>query len=100
MQLQELLGFAAAILTTIAFLPQAIHIVKTRHTAGLSFLMLSLQSSGCFLWMLYGIWVRSPSLITANFLTTSIVITVFVIKYKTERRHNQNQSLDNKNIRM
>lgn len=42
------IGFLAAILTTISFLPQAITTIKYKNTDGLSTLMYSILSIGVF----------------------------------------------------
>jgi MtN3 and saliva related transmembrane protein len=74
----ELAGGTAAFFTTVAFLPQAIKTIITKHIKGLSISMLSLQFTGNFLWILYGIWIHSPSVLIANIITSSIVLVIIV----------------------
>lgn len=74
----EIVGFAAAILTTVAFLPQAIKTLKTKQTEGISLTMLICQCSGNALWILYGIWIQSPSVLVANLITTAIVFSTII----------------------
>jgi MtN3 and saliva related transmembrane protein len=66
----ELVGSAAAILTTGAFFPQAIKTLRRGETAGLSLVMYLMLVSGVLLWLFYGILLGSWPLIVAN----SIVI--------------------------
>ena len=74
----EIVGFSAAFFTTVAFLPQAIKTIITKHIKGLSLGMLSLQFTGNFLWILYGLWIKSPSVFLANIITSSIVLTIII----------------------
>ena len=83
----EWLGFSAAFFTTLAFLPQMIKTLRTASVDGLSLLMLSLQVSGNLLWVFYGFYKQSPSLVVANVITFSLVLTVLlqVIKHKSRQ---------------
>lgn len=76
----EILGFAAAIFTSIAFLPQAIKTILTKDISGISLQMLMLQGIGNFLWVLYGLWIHSLSIVCANVITCLMVFSiVFVV---------------------
>jgi len=79
-----LLGLTAAVGTTIAFLPQVIKIVKTKHTKDLSSVMYIILTTGLFLWLVYGILIKNLPLIMANSITFifSLIILIFKIKYK------------------
>lgn len=81
----EIVGYSAAAFTTVAFLPQAIKTIITKHTLGLSLGMLTLQFTGNFLWILYGFWIRSPSVFIANIITSSIVLIIIIVA-KINRR--------------
>lgn len=84
MDIGELLGTLAAILTTIAFIPQVIQVWKTKQTKDISLGMFSLFSVGVFLWFLYGIFLRKWPMIIANgivFVLASIIVG-FKLKYK------------------
>lgn len=74
----EIIGFTAVFLTTIAFLPQAIKTIIIKQTKGLSLVMLTTQCAGNSLWILYGYWIKSPSVFIANIITTAIVFTIIV----------------------
>lgn len=79
----ETIGFAAAILTTIAFLPQVYKTWKTKDVSALSLPMLALFFVGIALWLVYGFYKDSPSMIFANSITvvSSFLLVYFKIKY-------------------
>ena len=63
----ELIGYIAAIFTTISFLPQAIKIIKNRDTNAISVLMYSAFTFGVFLWIIYGFYLKDLAIILANY---------------------------------
>lgn len=84
MDIGELFGTLAAILTTIAFIPQVIQVWKTKQTKDISLGMFSLFSVGVFLWFIYGIVLMKWPMIIANgivFVLASIIVG-FKLKYK------------------
>ena len=80
----ELLGFAAAFLTTIAFIPQVVQVWKSKSTDDLSLTTYLIFVTGVFLWFLYGLNIGSLSMIIANFITVilALIIIYFIIKSK------------------
>ena len=79
----EIIGFAAAILTTAAFLPQVYKTWKTKDVSALSLPMLLMFITGISLWLVYGFYIHSPSMIVANGITigSSFLLIYFKIKY-------------------
>jgi MtN3 and saliva related transmembrane protein len=65
----QLLGYAAASLTTVSFIPQAIKTLRTGDTRGISLRMYALFTSGIALWGVYGLLTRDGPLIAANAIT-------------------------------
>ena len=55
----EIIGFAAAFLTTIAFVPQVLKVFKTKSVDGLSLTTYLLYVSGLALWFIHGINLES-----------------------------------------
>ncbi|MBC7377830.1 MAG: SemiSWEET transporter, partial [Burkholderiaceae bacterium] len=51
----DLIGYAAASLTTCSFIPQAWHTFRTRDVSGISLGMYSVFTLGVFFWLLYGL---------------------------------------------
>lgn len=84
--LLEILGFIAAILTTMSFLPQALRIRRQRSAADVSLVMYLMMVSGQALWLAYGFVIGSPSLIAANVVSISFVIWVLVMKFQDIKR--------------
>ncbi len=64
-----LLGFGAAVCTTIAFLPQVIKNWRTRSAGDLSFGTFTVFTFGVVLWLVYGILINSLPIIAANVIT-------------------------------
>lgn len=79
-----MIGTIAAILTTGSFLPQAIKVIKTKDTKGISLIMYIMNVTGIFLWFVYGIMICDGALIGANGVTfvLSSIILICKLKYK------------------
>lgn len=77
-------GYAAATLTTLSFVPQAVKIIRSRDTHGISIEMYSAFTFGILLWLVYGIGKRDLAIIAANAVTLSLasVILFFTVKYR------------------
>lgn len=76
----DFIGFLAAFCTTIAFLPQAFKVWKTKSTKDISLSMFIIFTSGVALWLLYGTIINNFPLIIAN--TITLVLSVFILIYK------------------
>jgi MtN3 and saliva related transmembrane protein len=81
----ELTGYAAAALTTLSFVPQVIHTLRTRDTRAISLGMYALFSTGVALWLVYGITIGAWPVILANAVTLVLACTVLWHKL-SERR--------------
>jgi MtN3 and saliva related transmembrane protein len=77
-----IIGLVAATCTTISFLPQAIRIIKTKHTKDISLAMYSILTIGIFLWLVYGILLKDLPLIIANAITLLFTSTILILKIK------------------
>ena len=78
--LLELVGYAAATLTTASFIPQALHSWSSRDLSGISLPMYALFTLGVALWMVYGLIIGSWPVILANAVTLLLAGTVLVLK--------------------
>lgn len=80
----DVVGTAAAIFTTISFIPQVIQVVKTKSTKDISLLMFSLFTLGVTFWLIYGFLTDSLPIILANatVLCLSLTIIGYKLKYK------------------
>jgi MtN3 and saliva related transmembrane protein len=79
----EIIGLVAAFLTTAAFLPQVYKTWKTKDVTSLSFSMLIMFFVGVLLWLVYGIYIGSISMLLANSITliSAFLLLYFKIKY-------------------
>lgn len=78
------IGFIAATLTTVSFLPQVIQVWKTKSTKDISLGMFSIFSLGVLLWLIYGILIQDWVVFMANLITLILasIILIFKLKYK------------------
>jgi len=78
---QELLGFIAAGLGAISFLPQVIKIWRFHSVKDISASMYIIYALSVILWLIYGIIIKSTPLILAEILTLTLVSILLVMKY-------------------
>ena len=76
----EYIGFFAAFCTTVAFLPQALKVYKTKSTKDISLLMIIIFTVGVFSWLVYGINISNMPIIIANSIT--LILSIFILFYK------------------
>jgi len=81
----ELVGSAAATLTTVAFLPQAWLTWKTRGTQGISLGMYVIFTAGVALWLIYGVMLQSWPIMVGN--TVTLLLAAFILIMKIKSRH-------------
>ena len=80
----SIVGYCAALGTTISFLPQAVKTIQTKDTSGISFSMYALFTIGTALWLMYGLMSGSWPVAVANAITLifASIILIYKIKYK------------------
>jgi MtN3 and saliva related transmembrane protein len=78
----EWLGFAAAVLTSASFIPQAVMTIRTRDTRGISRGMYILFTVGVAFWLAYGIAIGSMPMILANTVTLALAGTILALKLR------------------
>ena len=83
----EIIGYCAASLTTIAFLPQAIRSWRTKDLSGISLGMYSLFTVGVGLWLIYGLIIEKWPLIIANALTFALALSILLLKLRHTSTH-------------
>jgi MtN3 and saliva related transmembrane protein len=85
----EFIGYIAATLTTVSFLPQAILTIKTRDTESLSLSMYSIFTLGVLCWLIYGIYIADSAIIFANAITLVLAVSILSFKiYNTVHKKN------------
>lgn len=82
MSFVTIIGFLAAILTTIAFLPQLWKIWTTKSAKDVSYVMLIIFMTGLFLWLIYGIILGALPVILANSVTLFLNLIILWLKVK------------------
>ncbi len=80
------LGFVAATLTTLAFLPQTIHSWKTRDLSGISLSMYSLFTVGVVLWIIYAAMIRNWPVLMANIITLGTSGSILFLKLQSLKK--------------
>lgn len=81
----SMIGFAAAICTTAAFIPQVWQVWVSRSAKDISFAMYLIFITGVALWLVYGLIIKDAPLIIANLITLVLAGAVLVMKLYFER---------------
>jgi MtN3 and saliva related transmembrane protein len=97
MQFMELtmtdwLGYAAAVLTTFSFVPQALLTVRSRDVSGISLGMYSAFTAGIALWLVYGWQLGAWPIIVANTLTLILAGIILFTKVRVELQNEKKPS--------
>jgi MtN3 and saliva related transmembrane protein len=80
--LHELVGYGAAILTTLSFVPQAWLTFRTRDVRGISLGMYSVFTVGVALWLLYGWMMGAWPIVIANAVTLALASVILAMKVR------------------
>ena len=78
----EWLGYAAATLTTLSFVPQAVKTIRSKDTRSLSLGMYVAFTVGIAFWLGYGIVLQSWPMIVANVVTLLLATTILGLKLR------------------
>lgn len=81
----EWLGLLAGTLTTIAFVPQAARVWRTRSAADISLATFLLFLAGTVLWLAYGLATGAVSVSIANGVTLVFASAILVGKLRFDR---------------
>ena len=80
------IGYLAATLTTVSFVPQAWLIFKTRDVRGISLGMYSAFAAGISLWLAYGILISAWPIVIANLITLLLAAGILGMRVWFGRR--------------
>jgi MtN3 and saliva related transmembrane protein len=86
MQLSDVLGYAAAFLTTVSFVPQAWRCFRTKDVSGISLKMYSVFTLGVGVWLAYSFALQQPPMIISNSVTLVLACAVLVMKVRYGRK--------------
>lgn len=78
----ELLGHIAGALTTGAFVPQVLHVLRTRQTRDISLATFVLFVLGVALWLVYGLQVGAWPVVVANAVTLVLALVILGAKLR------------------
>ena len=71
----------AALLTTAAFVPQALHIIRHRETKAISLVMYVAFASGVALWLVFGV-IGNWAIIISNAITLALTLAIVGMKIR------------------
>ncbi|PIE39750.1 MAG: glutathione synthetase [Gammaproteobacteria bacterium] len=83
------IGYVAAACTTFSFIPQVLHILRTRDTAAISLGMYSIFTFGVAMWLTYGLVLNDAPMIVANAIT--LTLALFILCYTLRDRRHQHR---------
>jgi MtN3 and saliva related transmembrane protein len=79
------IGSAAAVCTTVSFVPQLIRVWRLKSARDISLTMFLVFSLGVFLWLVYGIYIHSFPVILANAVTLALSLAILTLKLQYDR---------------
>jgi MtN3 and saliva related transmembrane protein len=82
MSIEVLVSATAATLTTAAFLPQALHIIRYKDTRAISLHMYVAFATGVALWLVFGLMIGNLPIIISNFITFGLALAIIAMKLK------------------
>ena len=78
----DVLGYVAAVLTSGAFVPQAVKTIRTRDTRAISLWMYVVFTTGVGFWLAYGVALESWPIILANTVTVLLAAIILALKLR------------------
>jgi len=81
----DAIGYAAAALTTVSFVPQVWRTWRTRDVNGISLGMYVVFATGVALWLLYGLVVNAWPIVVANAITLALALAILAMKVRWDR---------------
>ena len=82
----EFFGYFAAILTTLAFLPQLIKTLKTKKAEDVSLITLIMFLTGVLSWIIYGYKISSTPILIANIITFILNFLILIFKINFSKK--------------
>lgn len=78
----DVVGYLAAILTTLSFVPQVWQTWRTRDVSGISLGMYLVFTTGVALWLAYGVMVGAWPIVAANGVTLALALAILAMKLR------------------
>jgi MtN3 and saliva related transmembrane protein len=79
------LGYAAALLTTAAYVPQLVRVLRLRSARDISLPTFMMFALGVIFWLLYGLYTGSRPIIACNSVTLVLAMSIVVLKLRYDR---------------
>jgi MtN3 and saliva related transmembrane protein len=76
------IGLAAALLTTLCWIPQALKIIRDKDTRALSLTPTVTLVAGVGLWLIYGVMQADLPLIAANSISFLLLLVIVALKLR------------------
>ena len=76
------IGTAAAVLTTLCWVPQAVKIIVTRDTRSISLITQTTLVAGIVMWLVYGLEMDDQPLIWSNIVTLALNALILGLKLR------------------
>jgi len=80
--LNNIIGIVAGIITTSALVPQALKIYKTKSARDVSLTMFIFLAIGIALWFFYGVLIKETPIILANFVSLILIFLIIFMKIR------------------
>ena len=80
--MEILVSALAATLTTAAFVPQALHIIRHKETKGISLVMYVAFASGVALWFVFGVLIHNWPVMVSNAITLMLTLAIVAMKLR------------------
>ena len=71
-----------ATLTTVAFVPQAIHIIRFKDTRAISLQMYVVFATGVAFWLAFGLMIWNWPMMIANTITLALALIIIRMKLR------------------
>jgi MtN3 and saliva related transmembrane protein len=82
MAILDYAGYAAALCTTSAYIPQVLRVWRTRSTRDISLKTFLVLVTGLSLWLIYGFWRGEVPLIAGNSITLMLASIILYFKLR------------------
>ena len=82
MSTEIIVSAVAATLTTAAFVPQALHIIRHKETRAISLFMYVSFATGVALWLLFGVMIGNWPIIVSNAITLLLALAIIAMKLR------------------
>ncbi len=78
----EAIGLTAAVITTFAWVPQILKILRERQAHDISLTTTTALAGGVFLWIVYGLAIGSIPVIASNVVTFLFIALIVGLKLR------------------